>query len=296
VLLALAAPIDTSFPTLRQFDHLIAAVKRSDDEYEFADLVAQRAAFGDLPKYEQGKFGLLIHDDGTYDQVQLPEPPVPANRIQVSFIGDLDAAGAFKGRWTSSLTGNARYRAALLMESNILPDSNARASCTRSFADSLRAKHVPDSLPSLDAPEMRSEERIAIHACDSRIVSDAGGVKLLELPLVDLSNHRLVAMLEGSGPRRMPIDAGKASGEFEFVEELKLTLPPGWRARLPVNVTATSVFGAYEAVYAQTGRELDVRRRYTGARGVYPASSYGELIAWLSAKAADDVKVIVIDH
>ena len=70
----------------------------------------------------------------------------------------------------------------------------------------------------------------------------------------------------------------------------------GWQARLPKNVSESGPFGTYEAEYAQTGRELRISRRLTGARNVLPPERIGDLVAWLRAIGADDAKFIVIDR
>jgi len=78
--------------------------------------------------------------------------------------------------------------------------------------------------------------------------------------------------------------------------ELKLTLPEGWRAALPPNLTATSVFGTYTAEYAQDGRVLRIARRLVGRKGVEPPDRIGELIAWLKDMGRDDVRYVVLEH
>jgi hypothetical protein len=75
---------------------------------------------------------------------------------------------------------------------------------------------------------------------------------------------------------------------------MHVTLPPGWRARLPANVSAESVFGHYSAKYTQEGRVLHIVREMTGATGIEPPERIGELIAWLRAVSADDARFIVL--
>src|SRR6266480_613467 len=95
-------------------------------------------------------------------------------------------------------------------------------------------------------------------------------------------------------PRRFPIDISEVIGPIESVTELRMTLPPGWKADLPPNVKESSQFGSYSAEYAQDGRELQVMRRMTGQRGTAPPDSIDALIAWLRAISKDDVKFIVL--
>ena len=84
-------------------------------------------------------------------------------------------------------------------------------------------------------------------------------------------------------------------GFTEEVTEFRLLLPEGWRARLPENVTASSVFGAYSAEYRQEGRELRITRRMLGRRGTQSPEQITALVAWLHDVAKDDVKYVVLE-
>ena len=53
-------------------------------------------------------------------------------------------------------------------------------------------------------------------------------------------------------------------GPYEESLEIRSTLPDGWRARLPPDVDAQSVFGHYRASYEQTGSVLVVERSIIG--------------------------------
>jgi hypothetical protein len=102
-------------------------------------------------------------------------------------------------------------------------------------------------------------------------------------------------MLEARQPRRFPIDAAKVIGPVTTETDLKLTLPAGWRVRLPPSVDVSDKWGNYQAHYQQSGDTLSVHRRLEGARGVYPPASLSDLAAWLRAVAQDDVSYLVIE-
>jgi hypothetical protein len=102
--------------------------------------------------------------------------------------------------------------------------------------------------------------------------------------------------LEAHMPRHMPIDAARVIGPVSTVEESRITLPAGWHARLPDNVTATSAFGSYVVTYRQDGRDLLISSHVSGARGIEPKEHIGALIAWLRTMGKNRVPFIVIDH
>ena len=76
--------------------------------------------------------------------------------------------------------------------------------------------------------------------------------------------------------------------------ELRLTLPEGWAAQLPQNVSAVSDFGTYGAEYSQTGRELRVVHTTQGAKGVYPAARIKDLIEWPRLASRDDADFVTV--
>jgi hypothetical protein len=76
---------------------------------------------------------------------------------------------------------------------------------------------------------------------------------------------------------------------------VRLTLPEGWKARLPKSDSASSAFGDYRAEYTQTGRELRILRTLSGTVGVQPPEKIGELLAWMKQMSADDAKYIILE-
>jgi hypothetical protein len=85
-------------------------------------------------------------------------------------------------------------------------------------------------------------------------------------------------------------------GPLTTFSEYRVTLPDGWKARVPQNVTVDGPFGLYESKYAQTGRELVISRHLRGTKGVLPKERIGDLTEWLRKVSTDDVRFIVIEH
>ena len=133
---------------------------------------------------------------------------------------------------------------------------------------------------------------------DAPVLSSSGSTRFFTLPSVVSSSSSvgtgLASQLERRKPRRFPINITAVVGPVELSSELRMTLPPGWKAELPPNVTETSQFGSFTAAYAQDGRELHVTHTMSGHKGIAPPESVDELIAWLRAVSKDDVKFIVL--
>ena len=102
-------------------------------------------------------------------------------------------------------------------------------------------------------------------------------------------------MLEAQRSRRFPINAAIVLGPTAYRQELRLTLPTGWRALLPPSIDVAGKWGRYAVHYAQDGRVLSVLREYEGARGTYPPETVTDLIGWLRQAAADDSPYLMIE-
>jgi len=128
-----------------------------------------------------------------------------------------------------------------------------------------------------------------------RAATPAGTTMILQMPLGSMSSLATAAKdIESRGPRRFPIDAALFWGPRSTNTRYEITLPAGWHATLPKGVKASSPFGSYESTYSEQGGVLRITRQLTGATGVQPPDRVADLVAWMRAVAADDVKFIVL--
>jgi transglutaminase-like putative cysteine protease len=294
VLLSSSGSADSSQPTAQQFDHMIAAVDRPAGRL-YLDLTSDLTPYGELPPAEQGSFALVVHDDGQAEEVTLPEAPASANRAEVHFIGELTADGMFAGRYTETSVGTIQYRLRQAYDRPLTREELGRV--TQALADGLFPGASGDSLQVFDGRDLSTSPRVAVLLRNAPAASGSGGSRILTLPasIPNFVSHGIATQLEQRKPRRFPIDVAAVVGPIETVAELRVTLPPGWRAQLPPSVAESSAFGNYRAEYVQEGRELRVTRSMSGRKGVEPPERVGALVAWLRAVSKDDVKFIVID-
>jgi hypothetical protein len=175
-------------------------------------------------------------------------------------------------------------------------DSTQRATFMRNFAASIFPGAKADSLTAFDGKDLSAEPKISLVIRNGQATQRSGETDILALPSPGARYAQGADELEAQGPRQLPIDAAKVAGPAAEASEIRITLPPGWHARLPPGVSATSVFGSYESAYAQDGRDLIITRRISGTTGILPKTTAPELIAWFRAIAKDRVPFIVIDH
>lgn len=296
VLLSAGGEVERSLPSIDQFNHAIAAVKLGG-KYMYVDLTSDLTPWSALPGSDQGQFALVVHPDGHADEVTLPEDPPSVNLSQTSFKGELTHDGLVNLHYTERAEGLRQYGLRGLFTSPM--DSTKRDRFIRALAGNTYPGATGDSLVIFDGKDLKAkpEIRMAVHGGQAAKVS--GQTAILSLPPSFSSMaglQTLATQLESGKPRVYPIDVESVIGPIVGVSELVLELPEGWRADLPENVTAESAYGSYRAEYSQNGRELTLRRRMEGRRGVKPPEDVDALIAWLRAVAKDDVQYIVLQR
>jgi transglutaminase-like putative cysteine protease len=293
VLLSSSGTADSALPTVQQFDHMIAAVDRPNRLY--LDLTSELTPYGELPPAEQGSFALVVHDDGTGEEVILPEVSPSANRAEVRVEGQLSPDGLLTGRYTETKLGAMQYGLRRAYSRPFTQEELGRV--TQALADGLFPGASGDSLRVFDGRDLTATPSVSITVRNAPAVSTSGGARILTLPasMPNFVSLGLAAQLDQRRPRRFPIDVGDVIGPVETVAELLITLPEGWRAHLPASLSETSAFGSYTAEYKQEGRELRVTRRMRGWKGVEPPERVDALIAWLRAISKDDAKFIILE-
>jgi hypothetical protein len=257
-------------------------------------LTSELTPYGELPPAEEGSFALVVHDDGSFEGVKLPERPASANRAATRIEGELTTDGHFTGRYSEEKTGSLQYGLRSAYARVFSKDEISRLA--QALANGVFAGASGDSLSLFDGRDLQAKPALALTVRDAPVLSGSGSTRIFTLPdaLPNYASLGLVSSLERRKPRRYPIDIADIIGPIEIVSELRMTLPNGWTAELPTGIAEKSRFGEYNAEYVQTGRELRVTRRMLGTKGTAPPESVDSLIAWLRAISRDDVKFIVL--
>jgi hypothetical protein len=293
VLLSSDAHADRDLPSIAQFDHVIAGVPQGSG-YQFTDLTAELVPYGELPSSEQGGFAVVVHPDGRAEEVILALEPISANREEIRITGALGQDGMFNGRYEETGKGSSAEMIRSLFENPL--DSAQRADLPKGLARRLFESADADSLAIFDGKNLSVLPRLSFRIRNARAAVDAGGTHILTIPLGSMAGMATMASaLEQEPKRRFPIDAIKILGPQAFTTTVSITLPTGWKARLPSSVSSSGVFGSYTSEYAQSGNELRISRTISGARGILPPQRVTDLIAWLRQIGKDDAKFIVLE-
>jgi hypothetical protein len=295
VIVSLNGRPDSAMPTPQAFDHVIVAVDQGGGVYQFADPTAELAPFGELALELQGEAGLLVRPDGTGELLTLPAPPPDQSGNAFALRGELAPDGAFVGRFSRTSTGFAQYELRQSLASASSMSATDRDRLTRAMANSVFEGATGDSLMIFDGRDLKALPRVAVTVRAPRAASRAGSDYIFDVPLPSYPLSQLVAELEETPSRRYPIDIAEVFGPSITSWSMEITVPEGWRAKLPQSVDAASRFGRYRSTYSQEGRVVRVERLIQGARGIAPPEQVGELIAWLKVIGADDVRYVVFE-
>lgn len=289
-----AGKVDRRLPTVKQFDHAIAAVELPEGGYRFVDLTASHTPWGELPYGPQGEFALVVREDGRVDEVTLPLDPVDRNVTDTRLVGELGADGLLAGRMEETSRGIMQYG---LREAFDQPLDSARyANGLRALAASVYPGAVGDTLEVFAGRDLAAMPRYAVHFRNARAATRSGGTLVLSLAVGNMEQMaQLADELEAQGERRFTIDAESVFGATTRNTEILVTLPEGWQARLPDGVHARSAFGEFRSTYAQEGRLLAIRRSVVGARGVHAPARIAELTTWLRDMAREDTRFIILE-
>ncbi len=295
VLLNAGGQVERSLPTIAQFNHAIAVVDRPEGR-RYIDLTAALTPYGELPSADQGRFALVVHPDGSSEQVVLAETAPSANRSSTRITGTLAPDGYLTASVDERAFGSRQYVFRQLLAKPV--DATHRADLARAIGTKLYPDAQVDSLQLFDGRDLTAEPRVAfrlVHALAAR-PAGPGHTLILTLPLPSMRFMAdAAARLEAHQVRWFPVDAAKVVGPIAGRTDITLTLPAGWRVQLPPAVEVTGKWGHYAVHYTQDGQTLHVVREIEGARGVYPPAAVWDLAAWLRAVGADDVPYLVIE-
>jgi transglutaminase-like putative cysteine protease len=291
VLLSAGGSVDSTLPSLSQFDHAIAAVVQGDG-YLYVDLTSELTPLGELPPGDQGQFALVVHPDGRAERVVLPVNTPAQNAHNIVIVGEMDTTGVVRAKYEESASGNAQY--ALRQAFLSAFDSTERVQFIHSLATGIFSGSTGEGLEIFSGKDLTATPRVRLTIRGGQAAKVTGRRAILTLPFGHMGRLADVAnQLEAAGPRKFPVDAGQVIGAEASLAEMRLTLPEGWQAELPETVRVEGAYGTFLSEYQQQGRELVVRRHVIGARGILPPTAVAGLIQWLRDVAKDDTQFLV---
>ncbi len=274
-------------PSIRQFNHVIAAIPEGNG-FTFADLTASYTPLGDVPVPSQGGFVVIVQPNGRTREVNLPKMAPGSRKITYNIVGTLDTAGMMSGSMEEINSGQGFEARRSVF--GVPLDSARRATVMRGLIAIIPGAR-PDSMQAFDGKDLYAPVRYKVYFSNGRGVANTGGAGIFTFPFGVMNGNSRITTIEGFGARKTSINAEevlRAPPPSEMEVDMRITLPEGWRVRVPTSVVAKGDFGTYSTEYSQEGRAFRIVRREISAFGVYPPSRLPDVIAFFKATAADE--------
>ena len=286
--------VDSLLASLKQFDHMIAAVEVAG-RTQYLDATSSLTPYGEVPPSLQGEVGLALRGGGA-NVVVVPAAPAEHNRHDNDIVGAFGRDGRFVGRVTVSAAGTEQYDLRDEFAGIDDQDAKSRNETVRQYAVSVFSTAVVDSARYADGRDLTAPASVTVWLTAPGAVGRVGGKYYFNLPLSRFGSRETLTRLDGEGTRRFPIDVARVNSPSVWRSALEVELPEGWKAELPADVSIQGPFGYYRAEYRQVGRVLRASREMGGLRGILPADSVAALRAWLQAVGDDRVAMIVLSR
>jgi hypothetical protein len=164
----------------------------------------------------------------------------------------------------------------------------------RSFANTLFEGAEGDSLTFRTTPDS-SEIIIRDRITNAKAASEVANLELLTNPIHPFATPgQILSVLQKARPRKLPFDLAQLGASVNSHDESVITLPDGWRAILPKNVSYSGLLGTLEFSFSQQGNELHISRTSTTAKGVVGPERLPDIIDALKQLNTDSAKLIPI--
>lgn len=290
------SPVDSTQPSLGQFDHMIAAIDRRG-RTEYTDLTVPLLPYGTLPMELQGQVGLAIDDQAANARlVVLPATPTEVSRYEQTVSGAVTVDGRFQGSITIVATGAKEPLLRAELEGFRAADQKGRDAMALALATQAWEKPVVDSSELFDGRDLGHAARARIWFTIDHAVGTSGSGYVMYLPVATFGSPSLASALATAPARHFPIDIAQLNDASVAVSTFEVTLPDGWKANLPADVSVQSPFGSYRARYRQAGRTVRVSREIAGGRGVLPPDSAAAMLRFVKAVADDDFDFVTLER
>ncbi len=256
--------IDTELPSLNQFRHMVTAVPDGENGYIWLDATSQTCSYGDLPYHAQGRKGLLIGDErGEF--VEIPVFPAESNRLV--------------SRTEFSLTGRGGVEGTIRVETQGQYNLNARWTYQQVTSEQLKttfAIELSQQFPGIqitwgnvsDLNELDVPVAIELGFHVQNYATLLGNEMLLPLPIDEFAEY---AEMVAAPQRTYSLDLGYP---MKLEKEIRIHLPEGWTAVLPVDIHDVTDFAELVRECRQLESTVTYRLMLTLKTPTVPAEAY----------------------
>ncbi len=277
--------IDTTWPSLNQFNHMIAAIPIDEQEYIWMDPTSNTCSYGDLPYRNQGRVGFLIGDrDGAF--VDIPIFPAESNKLVSKTELWLNKDGKTRGEIHIDLTGqynlNSRWTYKQIQPSE--------------WKDTLAAELNPlfpniiiDDATISDLYDSDSPLKISIYFQIEKYLMDFNNQALLRMPIDEFSEY---AEIVAAVKRLYPLDLNYP---MQIEKTIQIHLPDGWSTVLPDEIKRETSFASLNRQYGQHDNTVFYRLIFELKQSVISVMEYTEARQFFNLLANEDGSSLLLN-
>ena len=270
--------VDTTLPTLSQFNHLVAAIPTGAATYTWMDPTSSTCRYGDLPYNVQGRTGFLIADTrGEF--VEIPVLPPETNRLVSTTELTLSKEGGVQGTLYIQANGqydiNARWAYQQIQPS--LLKSIFATELSQQFPGIQIAWHDISELNDLNIPlTINLGFRVENYA------TQVGNDMLMPLPIDEFADY---AETFANEHRTYTLDMGYP---MQIEKVIRIEIPDGWTATLPKDIHHVVEGAELTRQYKQVENTITYKLMFTLKNRILSAAAYTAVRSIFMSLASED--------
>ena len=270
--------IDTTLPSLSQFNHMVTAIPTSPDTYIWLDPTSTTCSYGDIPYNTQGRTGFLISD--THGEfVETPVYPPESNRLVSTTELTLDNDGSVQG--TLYIQTNGQYNLNTRWAYQQIHPNALKTTLATELSHQFPGIQVTWSDIS-DLNDLNVPVTINLGFHVENYGTWVGNDVLLPLPIDEFADY---AETFANEQRTYSLDLGYP---MQIEKAIRIQIPDGWAATLPKDIHHIIGNAELTRQYKQVGNVITYQLVFTLKNRIFPAAAYSAARSLFTALASED--------
>ena len=270
--------VDTTLPSLSQFNHMVTAIPTSPDTYIWLDPTSTTCSYGDIPYNTQGRTGFLISD--THGEfVETPVYPPDTNRLVSTTELTLDNDGSVQG--TLYIQTNGQYNLNTRWAYQQIHPNALKTTLATELSHQFPGIQVTWSDIS-DLNDLNVPVTINLGFHVENYGTWVGNDVLLPLPIDEFADY---AETFANEQRTYSLDLGYP---MQIEKAIRIQIPDGWAATLPKDIHHIIENAELTRQYKQVGNVITYQLVFTLKNRIFPAAAYSAARSLFTALASED--------
>ena len=277
--------VDTTLPSLSQFNHMIAAIPTRPDTYIWLDPTSTTCSYGDLPSKTQGRTGFLISDThGKF--VEIPVYTSESNRLVSTTELTLDNDGSVQGTLYIQTAG--QYNLNTRWAYQQVQPNTLKATLATELSQQFPGIQVTWADMS-DLKDLNIPVTINLGFRVENYGTWVGNNMLLPLPIDEFADY---AETFANEQRTYSLDLGYP---MQIEKTIRIQIPDGWAATLPKDIHHAVENAELTRQYRQVENVITYQLMFTLKNRILPAAAYSAAKSLFTALANEDGSRVLLN-